>query len=508
MTLDELEQNLHNPIWRICNLYMVVDKEGKKIPFIPNKHQMKIIEDIYVHGKKRILILKARQIGFSTLIEIIMTDCCLFLEDWTGTIIADTSENAKKLMDNKVRYAYNNMYPEIRDSIQVIKDNESVFETSNGSSIYAGMRARGGTNQLIHISELGKISATDPQRAKEIKTGAFPSANNGIIIIESTFEGGKYGLFYELLDKAMQKKPEEMTELDFELRFFAWWEEDSYRLKANTKIITQKYIEYFESLAKKGIILDDEQKTWYVVMAEQLGEDMKREYPSTAQEAIEVTVKGAYFAKEMADCRVEKRITSLDYDKDLGCYSFWDIGLNDFTSIWVVQFLGNKLMWLDCYQNCDMPPSHYVEWFESKKYRITMHFLPWDAGRRYNTATRILTYQDMLDDLGVRNTDVIPKTQNKGVGINHLRMLLNRSYFDGVRCEEGINALENYRREFIQDKGVYKEQPVHDGCSHYADSARYVAEAINHGMVQGSLMGESRRMGKRRKSGKCLTKNK
>jgi hypothetical protein len=59
--------------------------------------------------------------------------------------------------------------------------------------------------------------------------------------------------------------------------------------------------EYFAKL-EAGRPAHREQRAWYVKKAEQQGEDMKREYPSTPEEAFEASIEGAYFATEMRRC--------------------------------------------------------------------------------------------------------------------------------------------------------------------------------------------------------------
>jgi len=63
-------------------------------------------------------------------------------------------------------------------------------------------------------------------------------------------------------------------------------------------------------------------------------------------------------------------------------------------------------------------------------------------------------------------------------GIDAVRNLLPRCWFDSLRCNEGIRALRNYRKEYDERRMEYKTRPLHDWSSHAADAFRYLAVSI------------------------------
>ena len=63
-----------------------------------------------------------------------------------------------------------------------------------------------------------------------------------------------------------------------------------------------------------------------------------------------------------------------------------------------------------------------------------------------------------------------------GDGINAVRRILPLCVFH-PRCEEGIEALEQYRREWDDEKKAFRASAVHDWTSHYADAFRYLAQS-------------------------------
>jgi hypothetical protein len=65
-------------------------------------------------------------------------------------------------------------------------------------------------------------------------------------------------------------------------------------------------------------------------------------------------------------------------------------------------------------------------------------------------------------------------------GINAVRLLLQHCYFDEEKCEDGLNALRNYQRDWDDTKRVFKRTPLHNWASHASDSFRYLAMAYKN----------------------------
>lgn len=510
-----LFRQLSDPIWRIRNLYTIINKEGKRVPFRPNEQQNKVLEDLFIRGYRRQIILKARQLGFSTLIEIILMDQALWNDNCQCSIVADTADNAKLLLENKVKYAYDNLLPDWKRGAGRVAYNKTRITLENGSSISAGTRQRSGTNQILHISEWGKVAHTDPKRSKEIKTGALPTvAKTGIVLIESTFEGGKGGDFYLLLKQAMETRLEDMTELDFLFQFFPWFDDPEYTLEGNYGQITQPFQDYFESLRlNEGIYLTNGQKLWYFKTAEKLGGDMKREYPSTPQEAFEVPVEGAIYGPTISKIRANRQIIDFQVDPSYPVNAFWDKGVEDYCSIWWVQIIGPWIYFIDHFRFHGEGAPFYADIVLNKPWRVHTHFLPHDAAAR--SANDGLSFEQALNQAGLKNTHVLPRTGDKWVGINKCATLLPKMYFHKTRCatdsvennEEipsGVTALECYHRLWIDDQNQWYKEPVHDWSSHDADSFRTFGEAYGLGLIDGdTIQGQEHK--KRAREGRAIS---
>ncbi|MBL4591267.1 MAG: hypothetical protein JKY96_04840 [Phycisphaerales bacterium] len=336
----DFEKKLTSPKWRLNNLYSIENKEAEVVLFQMNPAQ----EHFYDRLHNRNIVLKARQRGFSTLIDLLGLDQCLFNSNTNFGIVADTLDNAKALLANKIKFPYRRLDPALRDAVRVIKSNETEIQWSNGSSVRVGASLRSGTYQILHISEYGKICAKSPEKAKEIRTGALNTISpDSFGFIESTAEGQE-GDFYDKTReaRALALSGRELKRLDWKFHFYSWIGDGSYIEDPNGVSVSAEMREYFSDLkSKHNIKPSAEQKAWYVLKRKEQKDEMKREYPSTPDEAFEAAIEGAYFSRQMAGLREMKRITSVPYDAALPVNTFWDLGMSDSMTIWLHQYDGS-----------------------------------------------------------------------------------------------------------------------------------------------------------------------
>lgn len=487
LTVNELADALTYKWFRLNTLYHIKDKNGRKVLFTPNAEQ----EAFYLNQHCRDIILKARQLGFTTFKMISDLDDCLFIGDFSAGCICHNLEDAKDIFRNKIKYAYNNITQEQRDLIaslgyelpQPLSDKDNSYVFSNGSSIKVSVSYRGGTLQSLHVSEFGKICKKYPDKAKEIVTGAFEAVAAGnVITIESTAEG-REGYFYEYCVEAerMQKLGDNLSVLDFEFHFFPWFLRDEYSIVGK---INNALLNYFNELeAKQGITLTDGQKAWYSSKWKVLGDDMKREYPSTPKEAFEKSVEGAYYAKQFAQIYKDGRICS-GFDNDAPVNTAWDIGVGDNTAIWFYQRVGTEIHLIDYYENSGEGLEHYANVLYDKAqslgYEYGSHYGPHDIDNRDFSGkgkTRRETAAEGFDIKGHKYRLYFEKVAKLGVedGINHARKLLERCVFNADTCDHGIKCLESYRKEWNDKLGCWRDKPLHDWASDGADAFRYLA---------------------------------
>ncbi|MBO9492084.1 terminase [Endozoicomonas sp. G2_1] len=465
-----------NWLWRINNLYYITDKRGQKVKFVMNDAQKRFFHGMHTRN----IILKARQLGFTTFMMIFMLDAALFNSRTNCGVIAHTKDDANRLFDEKIKFAYDNLPKSLRDRFPALTDRAGQIKFPNKSKITVGSSFRGGTFQYLHISEFGKICAKYPERAREIVTGAFESVGaDCVITIESTAEG-RQGYFFDLCQVAEQDqlKGKELSFLDWEFFFYPWYKDTNYRLESKEPL-PMRIIEYFDTLrAKHKLEFTQEQMNWYYAKEKLLGHDVKREYPTTPQEAFEQVIEGAYYSSQFRKLYENNQITSVPYEPTALVHTFWDIGFNDDNVIWFIQQIGREYRVINYYENHGEGLPFYVdklrELSQQYGYQYGIHMAPHDIGvHEWGTGMSRL---EQADQLGL-HFETAPKLSIMD-GIEAVRAVLPMCWFDEVHCEQGISGLQNYRKEWDDKYGVWKNRPAHDSASHCADGFRTFAVAL------------------------------
>ena len=195
-------------------------------------------------------------------------------------------------------------------------------------------------------------------------------------------------------------------------------------------------------------------------------------YDHVWEGAFLIHVEGAYYTVEMREANAEGRIGSAPYDRSVGVVTAWDLGVGDSTAIWFAQMVGPEVRLIDYYESSGVGLDHYVAILNSKGYNYTDHILPHDVRvRELGTGKSRL---ETLDNLGVRPITIAAQL-NVDDGIQAVRSLLGRAWFDEEKCERGIDCLRQYRRDYDENNKSFKARPLHDWSSHSADAMRYLA---------------------------------
>lgn len=491
---EQLAVALADPHWRLfsgCLYQIMIKGDGGEttsvIPFIPNWAQRLFIENLWFRN----LILKARQLGFTTLIAIMWLDHALFNANQRCGIVAQDLEAAGVIFRDKVRFAYEHLPDVIRERFPLARDSASeLLFAHNNSSVRVATSMRSGTIHRLHISEFGKICAKFPEKAAEVITGSIPAVPvNGIAVIESTAEG-RTGEFFDMTQRAMAllRDKVKLTPQDYRFNFFPWWQEERYRMNATLADISQEEHEKLDVIeAAAGTKFDPEQRAWYMskLRAEFAGreERMWQEYPSTPSEAFQVSVAGNYYAKDIADIRHRGGITNVPV-LDVPVNTFWDIGNSDGCAIWFHQELRGEDRFIDYYEAHGETLNHYVHELKAKGFTFGTHFLPHDAAHKrlsdYNKST-----QEMLSDLMPgENFVIVPRVTELMTGIHQVRKHMRGVWMDEKRCEVGISRLEGYKKKFSRSEMRFTDAPdKSNGCSEGADAFRQYAQAKELNML-------------------------
>ncbi|RKP56372.1 terminase [Pararobbsia silviterrae] len=459
-----------DPVWRLHNLYWITDKRGEVVKFAPNTEQAEFLEALHYRN----VILKARQLGFSTLIQLIFLDACVFNSNVRAGVIADSLENVTTIFRDKIKFAYDRLPDGIRAERAPKQDSTSELLLSNNSSVRVGTSMRSGTLQYLHVSEFGKICAKHPEKAREIVTGAIPAvAQDGFLFVESTAEG-REGPFYEMVERARKRVGQHHLAIEERFHFFPWWRRDEYEAQPGSVVLSPLDTKYFDEIERKtGAPLSDRKRAWYVATRTVLKEDMKREYPSTADEAFEASNEGAWYREQFDTMRRDRRLCNVPYERSVPVNTFWDLGANDTTAIWFHQIVGPEDRFLRFYEANGRTLDHFVQVLRDTGYNFGKHYLPHDAThKRLQTGFHNRSVEQMLNDLGVRDTEIVPRIDDVTVGIKQTRMALSSAFIDIEHCKEGIEHLEKYSKEWDEKGGCWKDYPKHDKHSNAADALR------------------------------------
>ena len=484
--IEEIKSKLDDQLWRLENLYWITDTEGRRIKFKMNQVQ----KHLYRNRWFRNLILKSRQHGVTTFVAIFFLDSVLFESNQNALIIAHTQGDARKIFDQKVKYAFDNLPEWLKGQFKVNVDNTNMLKfDTNGSSISVATSGRSGTYQYLHISEFGVLCIRYPEKAKEIVRGTLNTAHVGksIIFIESTAKG-RAGYFYDYCQKAILDKSagKELTAMDWRFFFFPWYENPEDVLEGNV-VITSEMEEYFKALEERhGVTLTKQQKNWYVKKLDEQDEDMFAEFPSIPEEAFKASIEGAYYTKQVNRMYADKRVTAVPYEPALSVYTFWDIGVGDESVILFVQFSGMQIRLIDEYYASGEGLQHYARVLQEKATKNDWvyggHYAPHDIEVR-EIGSDAMTRRQIARGLGI-NFRVVKK-HGIDTGIDKVRMMLGKVWVDESKCAKTMAALQSYRKEFDDKLETWGSKPLHSWESHYCDTVRQLA------MVSDSIIGAS-----------------
>ena len=471
------KRKLSNRNWRLCNLYWITDRDGERVKFSPNWAQQRLMEEWH----HRNIILKSRQIGFTTLIQLIFLDLILFNSNMRCGTIAQDRDTAKAIFADKIRFPYENL-PEALQSVRP-PENDSAFELklNNNSSIRVGTSMRGGTLQYLHVSEFGKTCAKYPDKAREIVTGSLNTVKAGkFVFIESTAEG-QDGQFYKMTEKAraQQRQGADLSVIDYRFHFYGWHEDPNCWIDPRGVPITDEAKKHFELLEREhGITLNDGQKAWWTVTKEAQEDDMGREYPAHPDEAFAAAVDGSYYGKHIA--AVEKRGGVGNFKSEPGwpVHTFHDIGVGDYHSIWFAQFLPGEIRHLHYYQNCGEGMPFYADYCNEQyekngwlRNEDSNDWFPHDGKVKEWGTGKTRLEQSVKKGFHPR----IPAAMSRADGINAVREILKISTFDAEGCDLGIKQLKNYKKKWNDQTSAWMNEPLHNEASHGADAERTLA---------------------------------
>jgi phage terminase large subunit len=182
-------------------------------------------------------------------------------------------------------------------------------------------------------------------------------------------------------------------------------------------------------------------------------------------------VQGAYYTDQIKKAEEEGRITNIPLEP-VPVHTFWDLGMNDATSIWFAQFVGKEIRIIDYLEESGESLEYYVKILKEKGYNYGSHYLPHDVEvRELGTGVSRL---ETLRSLGLTDIRVVPKLGLQE-GINAVRTFFNKFWFDKEKTTVGLRALKSYHKEYDEKRKTFKNHPEHDWSSNASDAMRYLA---------------------------------
>jgi hypothetical protein len=191
---------------------------------------------------------------------------------------------------------------------------------------------------------------------------------------------------------------------------------------------------------------------------------------------FESAILGAYYGKEMRQLTDQGRIRDVEFDPMFPVHTAWDLGYSDDTAIWFFQVIHGEIRCLDYHSSNGQPVAFYAGIIQNRAdergYVYGTHWLPHDARAKTLSSNRSVIEQ-LGDKLPIKSIKIAPNLKLQD-GIQASRLALTRAWFDH-KCNDGIECLRQYQREYDEDKKVFRDKPRHDWTSHGADAFRYLA---------------------------------
>lgn len=466
------DKRLLDKTWRINNLYKIRDKNKQLIKFKRNRAQ----EHFQKNKWYRNIILKSRQLGFTTDESIDSLDDTLFTKNNESLLIAQDLDAAKAIFDKKIDLAWNALRPEFKALYRVDKNTAQTLKFDFGdqtfSSIAVDTTGRSGTFNRVHVTEFADICKRFPDRARDIIEGTIPAVPvGGRVDFESTSQGAS-GDFHEMFMQAWERGDPTLP-VEYKAHFYNWtWDDEELAKTVVINNLPREFVEYQKLHKFSDIEISYYYQKW--LSLNQNWNSLRREYPTTPEEAFDAIVEGTWYGVEMGAMERDKRITSVPYDLGLRVHTAWDLGVGENLVIGFYQKdkITGMLRKIDFWQGQEgdgLPQA--IKAVLSKPYIYGVHLGPHDLESTDVGSGK--TRMESAEELGLKFS-VVPNIDILD-GIESARLLLSKLIVDKEKCALWIKAMKNYIRLWDDKRGMYKDEPYHNWASHSADEFRYAA---------------------------------
>lgn len=297
-----LEEVRANPEKLIELVFIVVDKNQKTMPFFLNEVQHEFIDTLnkaiadYNAGlisEISLLVLKGRQQGFTTVVTAYQLSCSLLNRNFQGFTLADNSDNAETIFQNKAKYPYSQLPDCLKPSEKFNNRKQLLFEKLNSSWAVDTATKDVGRSRTVNFFHGSECAFWKDGIARIQAALGEALTKNCIKIYESTANG--FNDYQKMWDSGAHVNC-----------FYEWWKTKEYRLAFHSEEMRQEFHKSIDT--NKDWIwqrlkwlrdekhLDDDQLFWYWNKYDKyLEKDLiKQEYPCTPQEAFLLSGKNVF----------------------------------------------------------------------------------------------------------------------------------------------------------------------------------------------------------------------
>jgi phage terminase large subunit len=240
-----------------------------------------------------------------------------------------------------------------------------------------------------------------------------------------------------------------------------------YKLYTDAQASPDEWFSQVLRASETGILADDQLAMLKRTMPE-------NEYEQEMECSFDAAITGAYYAKLLDAAEKDGRITDVPYEPMLPVYTAWDLGISDSMAITFWQQLkSGVLRVIDYHEEAGYGLDHYARILDAKGYKYAKHYGPHDLAVREIGSGR--SRVDVAKSLGI-TFEILPQWKVED-GINAVRLMLPRAYFDKRKCGQLLEHLRQYRVRYDEKRQI-SLGPLHDHTSHAADSVRYMAMAL------------------------------
>mgnify|MGYP003112122902 CR=1 FL=1 len=192
-------------------------------------------------------------------------------------------------------------------------------------------------------------------------------------------------------------------------------------------------------------------------------------YAQEMECSFQAGISGSYYGGIMENLDKNGRFKNFEIDDSAETETWWDLGMNDSTIITFVQRTKNEIKVIDCYENSGEGLEHYLNIVDSKPYTYSKHIAPHDIRVRELGTNK--SRWETAKELGIE-FDIAPKLSVED-GIEQVRQLLPKCWFHRQNCNKLIEALKSYCKRWDEKNNCFRNRPLHNWASHFADSFRY-----------------------------------